>query len=126
MITKVLGIAFVGVVTSLILKQEKPEFSLLISIGTGVVIFFLVLGYIENIVSELTNITESAGILPSTIGSVLKAIGIGYLVEFSADASEDAGNKLIANKIVFAGKIIIAILALPILGNLFEMILGIL
>ena len=54
---------------------------------------------------------------------MLKIIGLGYLIEFSANVCRDSGNNSIADKVVLAGKIMIFVISMPIISNLFEMIL---
>ena len=55
--------------------------------------------------------------------TLLKIIGVGYLVEFSAGVCIDSGNSSIADKIVLAGKVLIFSLSIPIISNLFNMIM---
>ena len=55
--------------------------------------------------------------------SVLKIIGVGYLVEFAGDICSEAGVSSVSNKILLAGKILILIMCLPIVKNLLEVIL---
>ena len=54
---------------------------------------------------------------------MLKIIGIGYLVEFSANVCRDSGNSSIADKVIIAGKMMIFIISLPIITNLFDLVL---
>ena len=58
--------------------------------------------------------------------SILKIIGIGYLTEFANGICVDSGAKSIGDKLQFAGKVVILLLALPILENLIEIIAEIL
>lgn len=122
MILKIVGVAFVGIICSVILKQYKPEFAIVASLATGILIILLVVDALEELILGFVSISESAGVSSSVIKSLVKVVGIGYITEFSADIAEDSGNKSIANKIVFGGKIIVALVALPIIKSLFELI----
>ena len=51
-------------------------------------------------------------------------IGVAYLAEFGAQVCRDAGENSIAAKIEFAGKIIILIMAVPILMAVLESIIS--
>ena len=54
--------------------------------------------------------------------ALLKMIGIGYLVEFSAGILSDFGQNSVADKLIFCGKIVILILAIPILESVLSLI----
>ena len=47
--------------------------------------------------------------------TLLKIIGIAYIAEFGAQITKDAGQGAIASKIELAGKILILVMAIPIL-----------
>ena len=49
-------------------------------------------------------------------------IGIGYLVEFSAGILNDFGQNSVADKLVFAGKILVFVLAIPILESVVSLV----
>lgn len=57
------------------------------------------------------------------VETILKIIGIAYIVEFASQVTKDAGQGSIASKIEMAGKIVILAMAVPILTVLIEMIL---
>ena len=49
-------------------------------------------------------------------------IGIGYIVEFSAGILNDFGQNSVADKLVFAGKILVFVLAIPILESVVSLV----
>ncbi len=58
---------------------------------------------------------------------ILKIIGIAYIVEFGgAQVSRDAGEEAIASKIELGGKVVMMVLAMPILLALMDLIIKIL
>jgi stage III sporulation protein AD len=57
------------------------------------------------------------------VETILKIIGIAYIVEFAAQITKDAGQGAIASKIELAGKIMILTMAIPILTLLIETII---
>ena len=52
----------------------------------------------------------------------MKIVAIGYLVEFAAGIVEDFGAKSVADKLVFAGKVVIFSVSLPILRAMVSLI----
>ena len=55
-----------------------------------------------------------------------KIIGIGFLTEFATSFAEDAGLKSVAVKLLWAGKICILLISLPMLEQLFQLIVDLL
>ena len=53
---------------------------------------------------------------------VLKVVGIAYLAEFGSQLCEDAGEKAIGGKIQWAGKVMIFVVATPVILALMNMI----
>jgi stage III sporulation protein AD len=54
--------------------------------------------------------------------TILKVIAIAYITEFGAQVCKDAGESAIASKIEFGGKVLIMIMAIPILAALMDII----
>lgn len=125
-IFKIIAIALLTCIISLIVKQLKPDFASLVAMAGGVIILLMLVDYIEQIFTTLNYIVEKTKISPGLFSIVLKIIGIGYLAEFTANICSDSGSSSLANKVLFAGKIIILIMSLPILTNVIEIIVGIL
>ena len=125
-IIRILGIGLVTVFASMLLKSIKPEISLIVGLCGGVLILFQTIYYIFQIVETFTNIIQRTGINTGLFRTVLKIIGVGYLAEFGANACIDAGSVSVADKIVFAGKIIILVMSLPIVTNIIQIIMEIL
>lgn len=124
-IIQVVGIGIVATILSVILKQQKPEFSLQIGIVTGLLIFILIMGKLGYVIDVLSNLAKKIDMDLLYFSTVLKVIGIAYIAEFGAQISRDAGENAIASKIELAGKIFIMVLAVPILTALLDLIVKI-
>lgn len=125
-IFKILAIAILTCIATLIVKQVKPEFASIVAISGGIVILLLLINYIESILSVFQGLAQKANLSPTLFSSILKIIGIGYLTEFTSNICSDCGQTSLASKVGLAGKIIILFLALPIVTNLLNIIMGIL
>lgn len=118
------SIALVAAVLSIVLKQYKPEYSLFISIGTGILIFISVIAVIEPVISYIGELTENAG-LDGIYGEVLiKALAVCYITQLACDCCKDAGESAIAGKLNLAGKLAILIISLPMFKSLTEIVTG--
>lgn len=125
----ILQITAIGLITTLlviIVKQQRPDIAMMISLAAGSVIFILLLGNIKTIVSSVESMAQKANLDSIYITTVLKVIGITYITEFGSQICKDSGEGAIASKIELGGKILIMVLALPILTALLEAVLRIL
>ena len=56
MFYKIIAVALVTIVLNLVVKQYKPEFSILISVCGGLLIFIMLIDEIKVIVDEMINV----------------------------------------------------------------------
>lgn len=81
---------------------------------------------LSTVFSGFNEIVKRSGIKSEVFSALLKILGIGYLTEFASGICSDAGNNSMAQKVSLAGKVIILVLALPIINSLLDIIVGIL
>jgi len=122
---KIIGIGIVATVIILLLKENKPEFAILVSIVTSIAIFYIIIDKLILVVDVITDIAKKANVDFVYYTTILKIIGIAYIVEFGSQISRDAGEESIASKIELGGKVTIMVLAIPILIALMNLILNI-
>ena len=125
-IFKIVGIGIVSTVLIVIVKNIRPEFAIYISLVTGVIIFSMIIGELSYVIQTLNVLARKANLEFTYFSTILKIIGMAYVVEFGAQISRDAGEDSIAMKIELGGKILIMVLAIPILLALMDLILKIL
>lgn len=126
---QVFQIASLGIISTILivtLKDFKPEFKILISIATGVMIFSILLNEISYVIETINSLSTRVNVDIEYFDIIIKIIGIAYIVEFASQISKDAGENSIAMKIEFGGKIMIMVLAIPILMALMDLIIKIL
>lgn len=102
-IFQLIGIAFVTAIAALLLKGTKPELAFAVTIAGGIILLLSVFDYLKNSLGIFQSIAEQTGIHSSLIKVLLKMIGIGYLVEFSAGILNDFGQNSTADKLIFCG-----------------------
>lgn len=125
-IFQIVGIGILSTVIIVILKDLRPEFAMLVSIVTGVIIFLMVLDKLVYVVDTISTLQTKVDVNISYFNTILKIIGMAYLIEFASQISRDAGQDSIAMKIEFGGKVLIMVLAIPILLALMDLITKIL
>ncbi len=120
---KVIVLGLVLSIITVLMKSIKPEYSLICVIVGSVILVMYILSGVQSIFDYFSEIVSKTGIDNVMFKTLLKIIGVGYLVEFSAGVCIDSGNSSIADKIVLAGKVLIFSLSIPIISNLFNMIM---
>jgi stage III sporulation protein AD len=125
-ILHVVGIGFLATVLILIIREQKPMFAYLLSAFVGVAIFISLIGKIDGVVTVLEDLAGRSGIPSVYLKTMLKIIGIAYIAEFGAQIVRDAGLESIASKIEFAGKMLILVMAVPIISVIVETVLNLL
>lgn len=120
-----MSIGLVAAILAITLRQQRPEIAVVLTIAAGAVIFFMVAGKLLSVVQALNQLMHRAQLDNIYFGTVLKIIGIAYIAEFGSQICKDAGESSIASKIELAGKILIMVLALPIVLAVFDLITSI-
>ena len=124
-IIKIIIIGVVTCVATIVLKQFKPELSILVSLAGGIIILISLVNYLGQIVNSFVQIVSKTKVDFALFSSVLKIVGVGYITEFGANVCQDTGNSSVADKVLLAGKVIILCLALPIINSMITTIVGI-
>ncbi|MCL6447526.1 MAG: stage III sporulation protein AD [Armatimonadetes bacterium] len=119
-IMQIVGIGIVAAVLAVTIRQNKPEIAAAVSIAAGIIIFFLVLGKIGAVIDVLKELANRANLNTIYLATILKIIAIAYIAEFGAQICRDAGEGALAVKIEFAAKILVLILAVPILAAVLQ------
>ncbi len=125
-IFQLVGIAFITAIAAIILRETKPELAFAVTIAGSIILLLFVFELFRGsagIFSEIANVT---GIDSALVKILLKMVGIGYLVEFSAGVLSDFGQNSLADKLVFCGKILILVLAIPIIESVLSLIVDLL
>ena len=125
-IFQIIGIGFIGLICSIILKQYRSEFSIYIAIVTGIYILVLIWDKLSGIFELIRKVINNGGINSEYIEILIKITFIAILTEFAVNICKDAGESAIASKIDLGGKIIIIASSIPILSVLVQTIISIL
>ncbi len=120
-----MGVALAAVVLINVLRRERPEFAVLVSLAAGAILFLLVLPQLARAIRLIDELAALSQVHVLYIDVVLRIIGIAYLAEFAAQVSRDAGEGALAQKVELGGKVLILVLAVPIVGALVHLVLGV-
>ena len=123
-IFKVVGFATISVILVVLLKNQRPDIALILSIASGIIIMIFAISKLTPIIDMLNTLIDNSGINKSFLKVILKITAIAYIVEFGKNICQDAGQSAIATKLEMAGKIIIVALSLPIIASLVNILSG--
>ena len=121
---KILGLCIVTAVLCIVVGIKTREYGLLIALSAGVCIALLVLKNIASPIITIRQKLEEFGVESEYFKVALKAVGIGYITSFIADACRDCGQTSLALKAELAGKCAIFLLSVPLIVSVLEMAVG--
>ena len=125
-IVKIIGIALITIISTLLVRQVKAEFSIIVALTGGLIMLFMIIDGISDVIAYFSEIVVRTNINSEMFAIVLKIVGVGYLTEFSSHLCIDSGMSALADKLSLAGKIIIVVMSLPIITSLLDIVTEIL
>ena len=121
-IFQLVGVAFVTAVAAILVKSTKPELALVVTIAGSIILLLFALEIFRGSMDIFAEIAEATGLSATIVRTLLKMVGIGYIVEFSAGVLHDFGQDSLADKLIFCVKIVILVLAVPILESVLGLV----
>lgn len=125
-IFKIIAIGLITCLATMIVRPIRSDFAVIIGLVGGLIILFMVINYLATIFEVFKEIIGITGLNSSLYTLLLKIIGVGYLIEFTASICSDTGNSSLGDKVLLGGKIIILVMALPIITNILQIIMELL
>jgi len=119
-ILKIIGIGFLTLIITIMLKEYKREYSIYSVIIGGAIIIFYSMDKISSIINFLQELSAKSEYNNAFISILLKITGISILTEYAVSICKDAGESSIANKVDFGGKIIVISMSIPIISTTLE------
>ena len=114
-ILQIVGLGLVVCILAIILRQQKPPMATVLSLTAGVIIFLVMMPQISAVFNVLKDLASQANVSMVYMGTILKIVGIAYIADFGSQICRDAGESALASKIEFAAKIIVLVMAVPII-----------
>ena len=121
---KIVGFAIISVVLVVVLKEERKEMALILSITAGLSLLLFTITKLSTVIDMLNMLVDKSGINKDFLIIILKITGIAYIVEFGKNICKDAGQNAIGTKLEIAGKVIIVALSLPLISALVNVLTG--
>ncbi len=121
-IIKIAILGIVGALLGIMLKGQKKEYELFVTLGVSLCIFYFIVTKLQLVVSVINRMQDYVNLDTSYIAILIKMIGITYVSEFSANLCKDAGYQAVAGQIEMFGKLSILAISMPVILVLLETI----
>ena len=125
-IIQIVGLGLITALMSLLIKEQKPQFALLLALVFGTGVFLFLASKIGAVIAVMEDLAVRSSIDIVFLKTILKIIGIAYIAEFGAQIIRDSGHESIAAKVEMAGKILIMFMAIPIIRVIIETVVSLL
>ncbi len=119
---QICAIAVITAVCAIILKSQKSDLVPLCLTAGGILLTLCAFDYFSESIAFIKQFSEQTNIDKTVIRIIFKAVGVGYVIELTASLVKDLGFESLSDKLIICGKIIIFVIALPILQSLFGVI----
>lgn len=123
-IIKIAMLGIGGVLLAMLLKQQKSEYALYISLTAAILILVFSVNRLQIVMETIQKIESYTHIDGSFVKIMIKMIGITYVAEFASGICKDAGFSAVGNQIEMFGKFSIMAVSVPVLLTLIETIEG--
>lgn len=112
----------VAVVLWIVVSKQGKEFSIGLSLIACCLALMLIVSYLDPVFDLIARLERLAGIQQEWISVMLKAVGIGVIVEIGSLICEDAGNAALGKTLQIAGAIVILWLSVPLMSGLIDLL----
>lgn len=122
----VIGFALVLTVFQAQFREEQPSWAVLLSISFVIVVFGGLISHFSTALQAITALAREASVSSLYLSPVLKTIGVAYVTSFGVQICREAGEQAISAVVEFAGKLVILLIALPLLQAILHTLFSIL
>lgn len=116
-ILKICGVALIAAFSVCVMKIYKPELVLPVCIAGALALMSSCVELIDPIAEYVNELSDYNG-ASVYVSSVMKALGISIISESTAAVCRDSGAGAIASKVELSAKIMIILIALPIMKEI--------
>lgn len=125
MLVAVVGVLLCGALLATVLRTQRPELAMGLSLTAGVVVMIFLLRQILPLAGSIRRMAALGGLTEGTFSVVFRAAGVCLLTQIVADTCRDAGESALAGKAEFAGRILLLLMTVPLFEQILALILGV-
>ncbi len=117
-LTATVGILLCGAMLAMVLRGQRPELALCLSLAAGVAVMVILVGQLTPLIATMRRMLSMTRLPQEYFGAVLKAGGICLLTQITADTCRDAGETALASKAEMVGRVLMLLIAVPLFEGL--------
>lgn len=119
---KCAAMAVMGAIMCLLTKKEAATFGTLVSLSVVLMLAASVLSFLKPVMTFAQSLKDLAGLGTGVMGSVVKALGIGFLTEIGKNICSDAGESAISGVLELLGSVAGIYVLLPLMESVLDLI----
>lgn len=123
LLAKIIFIAVITVILSIIISKFNPEFKVYITAIFGIIVVFMLFKELRGYIQELMDIFAKYDIKTEYFSTILKIVGIAYICDFISLLCKDLNYESVGKKVEIAGKMIILIYSIDVIKVFLDQIL---
>lgn len=123
---RIVGIGLVVTVLIGVLRGVHVPIAVQLGIAFTVVVLLLIMQPLREVMAFFADLGRRSGMQGLYLETVLKAVGIAYLAAVGTQMAKDAGEGAVAASVELAGKVLILVVATPVLGAILGTLLQLL
>ena len=111
-----------AVIMWIILSKQGKEYALLLSLGACCLVLVAMFRFLEPVLDLLKQLQILGSLQPEWLSVMLKAVGIGLVVEMGALICSDAGNAALGKTLQILGAVAVLWLSIPLMNSLMDLL----
>ncbi len=116
---RICAVAILSAVVTFVVKTVKGELVPLVRIAGGILLFGLAFPLLRDAMEEAQLLLTASG-LGTYAAVMLRALGVALLTKICTDLCRDCGEGSLAGGVEMAGKAVILLLCIPLLGEVVD------
>lgn len=111
-----------AVIMWIVLSKQGKEYALLLSLGACCLVLLVMFRFLEPVLDLLKQLQTLGDLQPEWLSVMLKAVGIGLVVEMGALICSDAGNAALGKTLQILGAAAVLWLSIPLMNSLIALL----
>lgn len=108
------------------LRSHYPEYATVLAVLFTVIILLRVLGPMRDVIHVFYQLGQGVGVAGRYFDVLLRTVAVAYITAFGSQICKDSGERSLAIAVEFAGKLVVMIIALPIILGVVEALVNLL
>jgi len=122
-----LALAIITAILAVFLKESRmPALAVVITLVAGIIILVALIPKLVQAVEVFSQLADRVNLNSMYLSTILKIIAITYIAEFGGQICRDAGQGALATKVELAAKVVIMMLAIPIMAAILDAVVKLL